>query len=360
MPILLYMKVMENKKQQHTQNHHPSAKPEPKSFSPRPISREDYMCYLVEHDELLKSFFEKLRSWLDAECDKKDILYTVQEISEKYDHEQELLKELREQIEKSGVKVSSEKQSKEHYAPVLTLEGRGFGNVGKYGYTSSRTYDVAFNGIEVTEEMLTNPEATESYQKDYDYWQENNGDIESKISKIQSELTKQKNALKWKVWKKRDISTKIENLSFQLSIYDSLSQEGEKKKKNAEIFSALTGEQKKAILGYMQQIKKCETIGDDLKAHINESISRSHPTRQRKMELLQPVLREAMARGELTPQTSAAVNEKFMAADLTRTQYTKSLNYGPYPNQELISMYFEQFIEPSLQQQMEMESDKKR
>ena len=167
----------------------------------------------------------------------------------------------------------------------------------------------------LTREMIeTN---TNQFQIDLEAFNKENPNLDEQLTELQTKIAKQKRSLKYSPFnkqKKQSLLTEMLNLEKEIKI--KINQRN-LLETQSNAFAALTEEQKKAILAYMDQIANCIVVGDELGIAINASISirqdyyGNKSKEQRNVH--QRMLEKAIETGEFTMEEIETILERIKA-----------------------------------------------
>lgn len=319
--LMILAKVIDEQ-QKRTGAKHSSKKQESKSSSSHSssydttVSAETFLEDLLKTDPQATKLFLLLKDsqkQIDDEDDQKS-LEEVQRICAEYDEQDKVLDTKIEELESTGITLDDSAVSEKSYCSVKVTEGNGFGGYGSYGYNHAR-YLMGFNGMPLTREMIeTN---TNQFQIDLEAFNKENPNLDEQLTELQTKIAKQKRSLKYSPFnkqKKQSLLTEMLNLEKEIKI--KINQRN-LLETQSNAFAALTEEQKKAILAYMDQIANCIVVGDELGIAINASISirqdyyGNKSKEQRNVH--QRMLEKAIETGEFTMEEIETILERIKA-----------------------------------------------
>lgn len=242
------------------------------SSSDNTVSMETFLEDLLATDPEATKLFLLLKDCqkqIDDEDDQKS-LEEVQRICVEYEEQAKLLDTEIEKLEATGITLDNTSVTEKSYCSVKTKEGLGFGGYGSYSYNPAR-YFMGFNGMPLTREMIeTN---TNQFQIDLEAFNKENPFLDERLVEVQAKIAKQKKSIKYSPFNKaKKQSLLTDMLKVEKEIKNKISQRTTLEKQSA-AFAALTEEQKKAILAYMDQVANCIVVGDELGRAINASIA---------------------------------------------------------------------------------------
>ena len=164
-------------------------------------SMDNFLEALLATDpEATKLFLllEEAQKQIDTEDHQKS-LEKVQEISAKYDEQDRILQSKKTELKAMGITLDESLVIRKHYCSVKVKEGKGFGNYGSYSYNPAR-YLMGFNGIPLTKEMIENN--TNQFQIDLNKLNEENPELDNRLSEITKKIEKLKKSLKYNPFNK--------------------------------------------------------------------------------------------------------------------------------------------------------------
>lgn len=319
--LALLAKAVEEQQKRTGARHSSSKKNETKkddtySYHDSSVSTETFLEDLLKTDPEATKLFLLLKDCqkqIDDEDDQKS-LEEVQRICAEYDEQDKVLDTTIESLEATGVTLDNTAVTEKSYCSVKVTEGNGFGGFGSYGYNHAR-YLMGFNGMPLTREMIeTN---TNQFQIDLDKFNEENPNLDEQLTELQTKINKQKRSLKYSPFnKQKKQSLLTEMLNLEKEIKTKIKKRDLLKKQSA-AFAALTEEQKKAILAYMDQVANCIVVGDELGRAINASIAirqdfyGNKSKEQRNVH--QRMLEKAVETGDFTMEEIEAILERVKA-----------------------------------------------
>ncbi len=202
--------------------------------------------------------------------DHQKSLEEVQRICAEYDEQYQLLKGEIEALKNKGITLDTSSVMTEYFCSVKVDEGHGFGGYGSYSYNPGK-YRMGFNGMPLTREMVENN--INQFQIDLDKFNDENPNLDEQLTELQTKIIKQKRSLKYSPFnkpKKQSLLTKMLNLEKEIK---SKIEHRTTLETQSKTFDALTPEQKKAILSYMDQVANCIVVGEKLHHSITSSIA---------------------------------------------------------------------------------------
>jgi hypothetical protein len=293
----------------------PTSKKEDDTYSYRDpsVSLETFLDDLLKTDPEATKLFLLLKDCqkqIDDEDNQKS-LEEVQRICKEYDEQDKILDTKIEELEATGITLDNTKVTNQSYCSVKVSEGHGFGGYGSYSYNPARYY-MGFNGMPLTREMIqTN---TNQFQIDLDNFNKENPNLDAQLTEIQTKIAKQKKSIKYSPFNKsKKQSLLTDMLKVEKEIKTKINERTTLEKQSA-AFAALTEEQKKAIIAYMDQVANCIVVGDELGIAINASISirqdyyGNKSKEQRNVH--QRMLEKAVETGEFTMEEIESILER--------------------------------------------------
>lgn len=278
-------------------------------------SFEEYMYYKIKNDPKLLSFFKLLGQYgkeIDK-IDKEKVQEEFQKLCHLYEEKEKEVDERTSELEGIGITISTDIRTEEHCAPVRVEEGRGFGGVGEYSYSSSKTFAIGFNGIKITSEMLSGKDKS-IYQEEYELWQKQNPDIDATESELAKKLEDKKRRLKITVFNREKAKEEIAEMERELESVRRKISEGNAKKEKMNIFNNLTEDQKKAISNYLKVINSCETIGKYIREKISESIDlgqgRTDTERDKWQRALDKMIEDGVVSQEIIDEVNSTISQE--------------------------------------------------
>lgn len=236
------------------------------------VSVETFLEDLLATDPKATKLFLLLKDCqkqIDDE-DHQKLLEEVQKICAEYDEQDKLLDKEIEALEATGITLDNTAVTDKYYCSVKVKEAHGFGGYGSYSYNPAR-YFMGFNGMPLTREMIESN--TNQFQIDLEKFNKENPNLDEQLTEIQTKITKQKKSLKYSPFnKQKKQSLLTDMLKVEKEIKIKLDQRTTLEKQSAS-FAALTPEQKKAIIAYMDQVANCIVVGEQLNNAINASIA---------------------------------------------------------------------------------------
>lgn len=331
--LMILAKAVEEQQKRTGARHSSSKKAETKkddtySYHDSSVSTETFLEDLLKTDPQATKLFLLLKDTqkqIDDEDDQKS-LEEVQRICAEYDEQDKILDTKIDELEANGVTLDNTAVTEKSYCSVKVDEGRGFGGYGSYGYNHAR-YLMGFNGMPLTREMIeTN---TNQFQIDLDKFNEENPNLDEQLTELQTKINKQKRSLKYSPFNK---SKKQSLLTDMLKVEKEIKAKINERttlEKQSTAFAALTEEQKKAIIAYMDQVANCIVVGDELGIAINASISirqdyyGNKSKEQRNVH--QRMLEKAVESGEFTMEEIETILARVKA-----TMNEHEVGYGKY------------------------------
>ena len=280
------------------------------------VSAETFLEDLLSTDPEATKLFLLLKDCQKQinDEDHQKSLEEVQRICMEYEEQDKLLDNEIKNVEATGVTIDDTAVTTKHYCSVKVKEGQGFGGYGSYSYNPARYY-MGFNGIPLTREMLENN--INQFQIDLEKFNEANPFIYEQLQELTINITKQKRSLKYSPFnkaKKQSLLTDMLKLEKELKKKLALRALLEKQSKT---FAALTPEQKKAILAYMDQVANCIVVGEELSNAINASIAINQTYYGNKSyeerNVHQRMLERAVEQGEFSIENIEAILSKIYA-----------------------------------------------
>lgn len=202
--------------------------------------------------------------------DHQKSLEEVQRIAQEYDEQAYKLHIEEMNLGSHGITLDNSSIVTEYYCSVKVEEGQGFGGYGSYSYNPAR-YRMGFNGMPLTREMIKNN--INQFQIDLEIFNKENPNLDEQLKEIQTKISKQKKSIKYSPFnkpKKQSILTDM--LKLEKEIKEKITQRTTLEKQST-AFEALTKDEKKAILDYMDQVANCIVVGEQLSKAINFSIA---------------------------------------------------------------------------------------
>ena len=313
--LALLAKAVEEQQKRTGARHSSSKKTETKkddtySYHDSSVSTETFLEDLLKTDPEATKLFLLLKDCqkqIDDEDDQKS-LEEVQRICAEYDEQDKVLDTTIESLEATGVTLDNTAVTEKSYCSVKVENGRGFGGYGSYSYNHAR-YLMGFNGMPLTREMIeTN---TNQFKIDLEAFNKENPNLDAQLTEIQTKIAKQKKSIKYSPFNKsKKQSLLTDMLKVEKEIKTKINERTTLEKQSA-AFNALTEEQKKAIIAYMDQVANCIVVGDELGIAINASISirqdyyGNKSKEQRNVH--QRMLEKAVETGEFTMEEIEAI-----------------------------------------------------
>ena len=283
------------------------------SYRDPSVSIETFLDDLLKTDPEATKLFLLLKDCqkqIDDEDDKKS-LEEVQIICAEYEEQDKILDQEIEALEATGITLDNTAVTSKYHCAVKTKEGHGFGGYGTYSYNPARYY-MGFNGMPLTREMIeTN---TNQFEIDLKAFNKENPFLDERLAEIQSKIVKQKKSIKYSPFNK---SKKQSLLTDMLKLEKEIKTKIEQRttlENQSEAFAALTPEQKKAILSYMDQVDKCIVVGEKISKAINASIAIRQDFYGNKSKeernVHQRMLERAVEQGEFTMEEIESILER--------------------------------------------------
>lgn len=203
-------------------------------------------CVLEEmnSDEVLRSFFTTLKRNMqlyrrEQASEQEESARKTAEIVDKYKVERDRIVQ---EIKDSGIVCQI------GYPITYSLERFEIEKENNYGQTIFDTI-ARFNGIELTKEILENPDDT-TFKDRYEKKKAYNDKLRAKKEEKEKELKRQELLLKIIPFKRWERENKIANIRSELRGFEREFEEEERLRKEMETFDSLTPEQRKLILDY--------------------------------------------------------------------------------------------------------------
>ena len=321
------------------------------------VGPESFLEDLLANDpEATKLFLllKECRKQIDDEDEQKS-LEVVQEVCVRYEEQYVLLKNEIENLEKLGITLDRSKILEKFYCSVKVSEGHGYGGYGSYSYNPAR-YSMGFNGMPLTKEMIEND--TNQFQIDLDKFNEENPNIDEQLTEVNKKISKQKKKMKYSPFnkeKKQAILTELLKVKNELTKKIEQRTILEEQSKN---FAALTPEQKKAILAYMDQVANCIVIGEELSKAIHDSSNIKHygygNTSYKERNVGQRMLERAVEQSDFTLERIDEILSTIKATmEENRVRYNRytrlvEKSYTTYPTSPesmFATEYFDKFYQ---------------
>lgn len=322
------------------------------------VGIETFLEDLLEKDPEATKLFLLLKE-CQKEIDKEDhqkSLEEVQRICPEYEVQDELLQKEIKNLESLGITLDKSITIEKYYRPVKTKEGLGFGGYGSYSYNPAR-YCMGFNGMPLTREMLENN--INQFQIDLDKFNKENPNLDEQLQEVTTLITKQKRSLKYSPFNKaKKQSLLSKTLNVEKEIKDKI-RTRTLLETQSKSFAALTEEQIKAILSYMDQVANCIVVGEQLSNAISASIAirqdyYGNKTNEER-NVHQRMIERATEQGEFTTEEIEAILER-----VKQTMDENNVRYGRYtrlsdksyttyptsPESMYAAKYFEKFYKP--------------
>lgn len=234
------------------------------------VSIETFLEDLLATDPQATKLFlllKECQKQIDTEDHQKS-LEEVQRICAEYEVQDQILDGEIEKLEATGITLDNTAVTEKYYCSVKTKEGLGFGGYGSYSYNPAR-YFMGFNGMPLTREMVEKD--INQFQIDLDKFNKANPNLDEQLDELTKKITKQKKSLKYSPFnKQKKQSLLTEMLNLEKEIKAKINERTTLEKQSA-AFAALTAEQKKSILAYMDQVANCIVVGEQLSIAINAS-----------------------------------------------------------------------------------------
>lgn len=306
--LALLAKAVEEQQKRTGARRSSSKKNEPKmddtySYRDPSVGLETFLDDLLKTDPEATKLFLLLKD-CQKQIDDEDnqlSLEEVQRICAEYDEQDQILDSKIEELEATGITLDNTFVTEKSYCSVKVDNGRGFGGYGSYSYNPAR-YFMGFNGMPLTREMIENN--INQFQIDLEAFNKENPNLDEQLIELQAKIIKQKRNLKYSPFnksKKQSLLTKMINL--EKEIKNKIEQRTTLEKQSA-AFAALTEEQKKAIIAYMDQVDNCVVVGERLITAINASTAIRQDfygnTSKEQRNVHQRMLEKAVETGDFT------------------------------------------------------------
>ena len=208
----------------------------------------------------------------------------------------------------------------------------------------------------LTKEMIEND--TNQFQIDLDKFNEENPNIDEQLIEVNKKISKQKKKMKYSPFnkeKKQAILTELLKVKNELTKKIEQRTILEEQSKN---FAALTPEQKKAILAYMDQVANCIVIGEELSKAIHDSSNIKHygygNTSYKERNVGQRMLERAVEQSDFTLERIDEILSTIKATmEENRVRYNRytrlvEKSYTTYPTSPesmFATEYFDKFYQ---------------
>ena len=191
------------------------------------------------------------------EVDQEDIKSTLEQFQEtcKKGYEQDkLLQDKIKALTSTGITLDETSTTTSLYTAVKKEEGSGFRNFGEYSYERTK-YKTGFNGLPLTKEILE--QNCNPFEIELETFKQENPNIDTLLSEITAKVEKQKRKTQRIPFNKDKNQQLLDSmLRLEKDIKEQIARRTTLEVKSKS-FAALTEEQKKAILDYLEQIEKC-------------------------------------------------------------------------------------------------------
>lgn len=283
-------------------------------------SETEYFYKVVSEDELLTRFFDevdKKATEIEAEERKVDLL-EIQDLLKDSLEKFAKLKEKQDELTALGITLSGETFVDAGAVGVETIEGQGFGGVGKYGYNRVEA-PVVFNGIRVSKEHLANPDVN-PYEEEYLETRAANEDLDAEVQRIEKLIKRKEFFLKISPFGRDTAEADLRKLKIELINTNRDIQTGDEKKRKMDTYAALTPEQKDKIGEYYDAIHEYKLTGIPISGRIQDSINRGQRYFKYEAEVQtrwHRAVDQLVEAGVFTEEDVKKVEERLATIDLT-------------------------------------------
>lgn len=262
------------------------------------------ICEYYDNSEILKDFFNKALSYADMESEKNRL-----ELCNKIQNDCSKLYILINNLNKMKAKLSKNVMITGSGSdrtrvliegvPVETVDGNGFGGVGRYNPSYVTYFGMEFNGLILTKEMLKRDE--NPFLDKYNQWKNQNNDIEQRIDELSKKIKREeKNFLA--IFNKKRHAQKLEQNRIDLGRLQSELVHGINIKEAADKYDMLSDNTKRGIIIYLTLVFDSSNLDMNIKKNMEKVNSGSYLIRTITPEQLSGVIRNAYNDGFLSDE----------------------------------------------------------